>query len=357
MRVVRYYPRALVGDGGMTSAVKRWSQGMVNRGAEAVIAFDEGVDPPADGGVQWMPVRHAGRRGLKVPVGLEDILRGADVLVLHSGWTLRNIRAAAVARKLNVPYVLEPRGAYDPHIVHRKRATKKAWWAAWEKELVDKAGAIHIFFEPEREHLRALGYEGPVITVSNGVDVPDGAWKDDNDAYLLWLGRFDPEHKGLDLLLQAVRSLAPDDRPQLRLLGPDWRARKQRVSKWVADMQLSGSVAVGEGVYGSAKRKMLVEAAGFVYPSRWDACPNSVLESVSLGIPTLATPYPLAQHLGDKGGALVATASASGLAEGLVKLRSPEAAATGARGAEIVRRELTWDQVAEQWLQQAKAIL
>ncbi len=357
MRVVRYYPRALVGDGGMTSAVKRWSQGMVSCGAEAVIAFDEGVDPPSDGGVQWMPVRHAGRRGLKMPVGLEDILVGADVLVLHSGWTLRNIRAAAVARRLGIPYVLEPRGAYDPHIVSRKKAMKNAWWAAWEKELVERAGAVHIFFEPERAHLEALGYEGPVITVSNGVDVPDQTWKGDRDAYVLWLGRFDPEHKGLDLLLKALHEMTPADRPQLRLLGPDWRARKRRVSKWVSDMRLSGSVLVGDGVYGSAKRSMLIEAAGFVYPSRWDACPNSILESVSLGIPTLATPYPLAKHLGDKEGALVAPATAAGLAEGLVRLRSPEAAATGARGAEIVRRELTWDQVAQEWLEQAKEIL
>src|ERR687894_286828 len=94
LRIVRYYPRALVGDGGMTSAVKKWSQGFVNAGADAVIAYDEGTEIPAPGGVEWRRVRHAGRPRMKWPVGLADILRGADVLVLHSGWTVHNLRAA-----------------------------------------------------------------------------------------------------------------------------------------------------------------------------------------------------------------------------------------------------------------------
>ena len=31
--------------------------------------------------------------------------------------------------------------------------------------------------------------------------------------------------------------------------------------------------------------------------SRWDACPNAVLEAVALGVPTLVTPYPLGRFL------------------------------------------------------------
>jgi glycosyltransferase involved in cell wall biosynthesis len=357
MRVVRYYPRALVGDGGMTSAVKRWSQGMVNRGAEAVIAFDEGVDPPSEGGVQWLPVRHAGKRALKIPIGLEEILEPDDLLVLHSGWTYRNVRAASVGKRMGVRYVLEPRGAYDPHIVSRKKLLKKGWWTAWERELVMDAHAIHIFFDEERAHLDALGYRGDVIVASNGVDVPDEpVWRGRRDSYVLWLGRFDPEHKGLDILIDAVETLTPSERPQLRLHGPDWRARKQKVAQLIAAKGLESWVSVGDAAYGPAKRELLVEASGFVYPSRWDACPNSTLEAVSLGIPTLATPYPLGSYLARKGGAILAQPTPAALAEGLRRLTSDDAAAVGARGAALVRDELGWDHVAGLWLEQAKAL-
>lgn len=358
MRIVRYYPRALVGDGGMTSAVRHWSRSMARSGAEAVIAYDEGVSPPDDESVEWVQVRHAGRRGLKFPLGLEDVLEGADLLVLHSGWTLRNVRAAATARNLGVAYVLEPRGAYDPHIVARKRWLKRIWWAAWEKRLVTEARAIHVFFESEREHLAALGYHGPIIVASNGRDAPKGdLWDGGSGRYILWLGRFDPQHKGLDLLLDAVQLLPASQRPDLRLHGPDWRSKKQSVQRWVEDQKLGDWITVGDAVYGDQKRKMLAAAAGFVYPSRWDACPNSVLESVALGVPTLSTPYPLGRYLGDRGGAFVAEATAQGLAQGLTRLCNDDAAVVGKRGAQVIRDEFSWDAVARIWLEQARALL
>lgn len=112
-------------------------------GASVTIAFEEGGEPPrVDGGVRWLPIRHARVGGSEVPLGFEEVLREADLLVMHSGWTLYNIFAGALARKLRVPYLLEPRGAYDPHIVSREKLLKKMWWAAAEKELVTQVEAI-----------------------------------------------------------------------------------------------------------------------------------------------------------------------------------------------------------------------
>jgi glycosyltransferase involved in cell wall biosynthesis len=358
MRIVRYYPRALVGDGGMTSAVRNWSRAMTRCGAEAVIAYDAGVPAPDEDSVEWVEVRHAGRQGLKLPLGLEDVLRDADFLVLHSAWTLRNVRAAAAARKLGTAYVLEPRGAYDPHIVNRKKWIKRLWWVAWEKQLVHSARAIHVFFESERQHLATLGYEGPTIVASNGRDIPSGeAWDGGSGGYLLWLGRFDPEHKGLDLLLDAIDLLPVPERPDLRLHGPDWRGKRSLVGRWIAERKLGEWVRVGEAVYGDQKRHLLTRASGFVYPSRWDACPNSVLESVGLGVPTLVTPYPLGRFLSSRGGAVLAEANAEDLAEGLRRLGDRDADDVGRIGAEVVRDQLGWDSVARTWLDQAEALL
>jgi glycosyltransferase involved in cell wall biosynthesis len=113
---------------------------------------------------------------------------------------------------------------------------------------------------------------------------------------------------------------------------------------------------VGDAAYGPAKRELLVASSGFVYPSRWDACPNSTLEAVSLGIPTLATPYPLGTYLAHRGGAVLAQPDAQSLAVGLRRLFSDEAPTLGAQGARLVRDELGWDHVAGLWLEQAKAL-
>lgn len=362
MHIVRYYPRAIVGDGGMTSAVKHWSKGFARHGARATIAFDEGVAPESNG-VTFQKVRHTGVKGMRVPSDLGEVLRDADVMVLHSGWNAGNLKAAATARKMGVPYILEPRGAYDPHIVNRRRFVKGAWWLAWEKELVQNALAIHAFFEPEKEHFKAIGYDGAVIVASNGVAEPTHHWDGGSGGYVLWLGRFDPEHKGLDILLQAMRSLPESERPQLRLNGPESAQtklggnRKKKVATMVEELGLRRWVSVGPAVYGDEKKDMLARSKGFVYPSRWDACPNSTLEAVSMGIPTLATPYPLGSFLAERGGAFLADADPAGLAEGLTAFESHEAPTTGARGAEISATELTWDNVSRQWLDQVEELL
>ena len=354
MRVVRYYPRAAVGDGGMTSAVKQWSEAFARAGVEAVVAYDRG-SPPEGGLARWVKVEHKGPPRLRVPLGISKVLADADLLVLHSGWTLHNLKAASEARKLGVPYILEPRGAYDPHIVRRKELVKDAWWTAGERKLVKEASAIHVFFEAEREHLAAIGYSGPTIVASNGVEEQAIRWSGAGD-YILWLGRFDPQHKGLDLLLEGLRRIAPVDRPQLRIQGPDWRGRKQGIARLAERLGLSQWTHVGDPVYGPEKKDLLAGSAAFVYPSRWDACPNAVLESVAMGVPTVATPYPLGSYLAGRDGAILAAAHPDEIATALVTAVSPAAALIGATGAQVAAEDLTWDAVAGSWLEQALVV-
>ena len=357
MRIVRYHPRAAVGDGGMTGAVRRWSESVASLGANVSIAFDEGSQPPESNGVRWIPVRHGGPRRTRIPFRLDHALRDADLLVLHSAWSLHNVRAAAVARRLKVPYLLEPRGAYDPHIVERKRPLKRAWWLAAESKLVVGARAIHVFFEPERSHLNALGYRGPVVVVPNGAPRPARTWDGGTGGYVLWLGRFDPEHKGLDLLIRGLHKLPPGQRPHVRIHGPDWRGRKQRIVTMVDDLGLGERVIIGGAVYGEAKADLLAMSTGFVYPSRWDACPNALLEAAAMGVPTVATPYPLGVYLGSRGGAFVADATADGLVRALQHLGSERAEEVGRMGAKVVQDDLSWETVARSWLRQVEALL
>lgn len=358
MHVVRYYPRAQAGDGGMTGAVRRWSPAMVREGARVTIAYDGRGEPEVRDGVHWVPVAHAGSGPSRVPIALEPALRDADLLVMHSGWTAHNAVAGAVARRRGVPYVLEPRGAYDPHIVARKRELKRAWWAAIERRLVMGAAAVHVFFDEERAHLDALGYIGPFIVASNGASAPGGArWDGGSSGAVLWLGRFDPQHKGLDVLLRAVALLPPGERPELRLHGPDWRGRKDRVRRMVATLGLEPWVRVGDPTYGDDKVALLRAARAFVYPSRWDACPNSVLEAVAMGIPTLGGDFPLARVLAAHGGAVQADVTPRALAGALSAVLRSDAAELGEKGARFVAERLTWDEVARTWLEQASPLV
>lgn len=360
MRVVRYYPRALDGDGGMTGAVCAGAMALCDIGAKVSLVYDaeSSRDPETrTERLTWVPLRHGGPRGFRVPIGLEGVLKDADLLVLHSGWTAHNIAAARTAERLGVPYLLEPRGAYDPHIVSRRRHVKALWWRAGERRLVDKSLAVHVFFDSEREHLARLGYSGPIVAVPNGVRVdPDLRWDGGSGGYLLWLGRFDPQHKGLDLLLKAMSELDKRMRPPLRLQGPDWRNRKGDVAATVKALGLDEWVHIGEPVYGKDKTGLISRAKGFVYPSRWEAFGNSVAEAAGMGVPVLTTTYPLGLFLAERSAGVAKQAEPATLAAGISEVTGANAVRMGSNARRVVAEELSWDAVARSWLSQVEAI-
>lgn len=357
MRIVVYHPRARVGDGGITNSVRSLSAAFARAGADPVIAYDGTGRPHRDRGVEWWPVRHVGSGAVRVPSGIGSLIGGADVLVLNSAWNGGNLRAGQLARRVGVPYVLAPRGAYDPLIVERRRLTKRLWWLLFERRLVAAAAAIHVFFEEQRGHLDGLGYHGMVLVAPNGVTVPPGwAWDGGSGEYVAFLGRLDPEHKGLDLLLRAVALLPSEARPRLRLHGPDWRGGKALVRGLIADLDLARDVELGPALYGNDKWSLLAQAAGFVYPSRWEGFGNSLAEAAALGVPTLATPYPLARDLEERGACIVADATPEALADGLRRLPRREGRSSPADPS-IIAYEFDWDTVAGRWLDQLEGLV
>jgi len=120
---------------------------------------------------------------------------------------------------------------------------------------------------------------------------------------------FDPQHKGIDLLVRALAIVPRDSRPRLRLVGPDWRDGRERMVALVRELDLAEWVSIEPPLYGDEKWAALRSATGFVYPSRWEGFGNSVAEAASLGLPLLVTPYPFGRLLHRRGGAVLATAT------------------------------------------------
>lgn len=348
MRIVHYHPRALVGDGGVSNSVRRLSRAIAEAGEQAAIVYDgRDGNQPDPGPVEWIPLAHRGVGEVQLPVGLERVLRPGDALVLNSAWTAHNARAGAVAHRLGIPYVVAARGAYDPLIMRRRPAVKRLWWTSVEGRLVRRAAALHVFFAEQADHAHRLGFGGRIVVAPNGITVPDNVvWDGGSGGYLLYLGRFDPEHKGLDLLLDAVAAQPEADRPQVRLVGPDWKGGLDVVVRRIATLGLGSWVTTAPAVYGAEKWEVLQSAAGFLYPSRWEGFGNSLAEAAAIGVPALATPYPLATHLAGRGAAVVVPPER--LAEGLRELAQrpsppPSVAAE-------VRAGFTWPAVARAWL-------
>jgi glycosyltransferase involved in cell wall biosynthesis len=358
VRVLHYFPRAAAGDGGISRSLRALSVSLARQGVEVTIAYDEPGRGLELDEIRWLRVPHTGPPAYRIAREIDDPVAEADILVLHSAWTAHNARAAAVARRVGTPYVLAPRGAYDPWILSRRRRLKRLWWNAFERRVANGAAAVHVFFRTQREHIRAVGYRGPLLVAPNGVRVPpDIEWDGGSGGYVLYLGRFDPEHKGLDLLVRAVAALPVAERPRIRMHGSDWRGGKARVGAMVRALGVSGLVGLHDPVYGDEKWNVLARARGLVYPSRWEAFGNSVAEAAALGVPVLTTPYPLGDYLGQRGGAIVVQPEPRRIAEGINTLLGPDSACRGRRAREIVRRDFSWPAVADAWCCQLAALV
>jgi len=313
------------------------------------------IAPPK--GVPVVALTHRLRGRARVPIHFADHLERDDVIVLHGGWLLRNVVVASLAARRRIPFVVTAHAAYDPHVFSSNRFAKWLWAATLERKVLDRALAVHLFFPEERDGLHRLHVDRPSIIAPNGIATPiDGAWDGGSGGYILWLGRFSPNHKGLDLLIRAIHALPSKSRPELRLHGPDWGGQKQVVERLVRKLELDRWVHIGHPVYGEDKWDLIRRSAACAYPSRWEGCSLAVLEAISLGVPTLVTPYAMGEALARDDAVIRVGWSPRDIAEGMLRLRSPEAKQVGHRASEVARTKFGWETVAESWLGQVRSL-
>jgi glycosyltransferase involved in cell wall biosynthesis len=360
LRLMHYYPRAWVGDGGCTFAVRGWASALAEKGAQVTVVCDGSGEAPQTTDVRYIATSHRGSGNLRAAVGLERILKGQDLLVLHSAWAYHNVQAARSAVRTQVPYLLTPHGAYDPNVFRRRRTAKWIWWGLFERELVARARGIHVFFQDQADELRErLGYKGCIIVAPNGLAIPDLASRTTRSDYLLWMGRFDIETKGLDLLLRALAALHRNERPQARLHGPDWRGGKQQTEQLVQELGLTDYVTIGPPLYGSAKWDALRDCGLFIFPSRWEGQGLMALEAAAAGAPLVVTnTTSLGRHLAWAQAAIIVEPTPQHIAAGIVRGRSLSGAGElGARASQLVRQRFSWPAVAEDYASQLRSLL
>jgi glycosyltransferase involved in cell wall biosynthesis len=355
-RIVHYYPGAM-GHSGVTFALWSWARAQAASGAEVRVLSAPGA--PAGCDVPFVAndlhdrltttvVPHRGGHRLTLrPVGLERFLGTNDLLVLHEGWVPSNIVAAAAARRLRVPYVVMPHGVYDRSWTSYLKGPRALRNLA-ERHLLERAAAVHVFFDSEIEDVRALAPKARFITVPTGFDVPAERWSG-GGGYVGWLGRIDPVHKGLDLLVGAIDRLPPGERPSLRIRGYDYKGGLARLQGLIRERGLSRWVTVEGAVAGADKRQFMQRADGYIHPSRWECQSIALLEHLALGVPcAVSDTIHIAPTLARATAAVIARPDEEGLAAALVRLPAETGRLT-ARGRAVVGDCFNWTALVPQF--------
>ncbi len=341
MNVSFYYPRAATGDGGVTTSLWTWADALTGTGHRVSVQFDESLTPVRRWDRRLTSTRHVGRGRLRLPTEIQCL---SGLVVLSSGWTPANWAAAALCHRSGQPYVVVPHGAYEPALLANGKAIPKALRKIArraERTMLESALAVHVFFDAEVANVRAIAPAARCVVAPTGVVTRDASWVG-GGGYLLWIGRYDVRHKGIDLLLDRLREVPAESRPQLRLRGRDSGNGRAEVEAMVIERGLAPWCQVGPPVDVVEKRHLLEHCDGYVHPSRWECHSVSLAEALAMGVPSLvSSTINIGSALDGGGAALVADPRGPAFADHLGALAARGPALSGAASA-FAREQLSW---------------
>lgn len=279
--------------------------------------------------------------------------RDVDIVHFHSVFIPENVFAA---RLLSVPYLITPHGGYNERVLRRRnRFLKSVWSLLFERSYARGAVALHAVSAAEAVDLAHLVGSGRVFEVPNAVDETclrrDVKTPAGND--LLFLGRLDVAHKGLDLLLRGFASSTEETsmRSRLLLAGPDFRGGQATLTTLARGLAVEDRVRFMGPVFGDDKWALMDACYGFVHPSRWEGLPFSVLEALALGRPVIVTPETNISALVKRYRAgFVVDGTPESIRDGIVALlrASPSEYRAMQRGARsLIEENLVWERTAD----------
>jgi glycosyltransferase involved in cell wall biosynthesis len=280
-----------------------------------------------------------------------------DIVHLHGVHMLQHLVLSSRIRRAAIPYCVSIHGMLSG-AARRRHRLSKSLAAIWERPMLRGAAFLHALNEQEERDLREYGGAARIVIARNGIDTaalqPVNADQlphvTENALTFLFLGRLDPEQKGLDILLEAWSDARLGDATRLLLVGPSWRDSQPRLAALAKRLGVDSQVVFTGPASGQNKVDLLRRSSVFVLTSRWEGLAFSVLEAAALGKPCLLTSAadPLGRF-GATGAGVIVEPTRSAIADGLrrfAQMDVTERDAMGRRARDLVEAEFTWAPVA-----------
>ncbi len=217
-----------------------------------------------------------------------------DIVIIHDFYYYQYAIIAFWLKRLHIPFVLEPHGAFGQQAMKKSRLKK---WIANNtlfRILID--GAEAFIFTNEGERNDAEYKKNKVFVVPNGVEakvVDCQKWKCfavGEDPIFYFLGRYDINHKGLDYLFDALDILdSKKERIIVNMYGIGSEEELSYVHKRIAKIK-NLKVEDKGTIYDDEKVIALRKANILVLTSRYEGSPMTILDALSYGNPCLVTP-------------------------------------------------------------------
>lgn len=343
------------------------------------------VQPGDDAAVRarWSAVTDVGvTLNLRPPLGaaslfgspdatLVQAIEHANVVHIHGVWAPILILSGRVARQHGIPYFVSTHGVFDHRAmtrIKRKWAKKRLAVALFGiRGFLERAAGVVFGSEAEAEQSWKASSDMRLTFVPNGADATLGTTMP-TAGDLARLHAVAPatagwartilcrsrihEEKGIDLLVQAFNSVAPDF-PGVGLLIAGLRqddAYQQRVAALIAGGPVSDRIVLTTDLTGPTSQFLYRAADIFAMPSLAEGFSMGLVEGLANGRPLLITRYCHMPVVAAAGAGVVVESTVGSIAGGLREMLDGrhDLPAMGAAGRRLFETRFTWDHVAAQ---------
>lgn len=215
-----------------------------------------------------------------------------DIIIFHSMFSVKSWSLIFYCLFKNKPYIVFPHSGLTISSFEKSKIKKKLVMGLFLKKLIFKAAAVHFLNENEKDN--SYKFYSKSFIVPNGIDINYEIDKKNIQKYIAYLGRYDINHKGIDILLDAIKLIQNEFRNRgytIIMHGYDpSNVSLSFINDFVAENNLSDLISVrGQVTDSNDKNNFLSNASAYILTSRYEGLPITVLEALSLDTPCLVS--------------------------------------------------------------------
>lgn len=218
-----------------------------------------------------------------------------DLVVFHGIYFPYFCKVTKYLLQLKIPYVIVPHGSLTSFAQQKKYLKKMLGNLIFFNKFIKNSVAIQYLTIEEQQNSSV--WENKSYVCGNGMylhnNVKLNSLGKKKKFNLTFIGRMDPFHKGIDVLIEACNSISEDMRKnkiELSIFGTNYQNGKDVIYDLIKRYKLEDIVKLGGPLYGDDKIEQLTNTDVFVLTSRFEGQPLGAMEALAMGIPAILTP-------------------------------------------------------------------